>query len=197
MQPLDQAIYDATRGLAEAPAGTRLIALSKGLFTIVDEADFQRVSGQKWNARWSGADWPYAVSSVFARGPNCKVLLHRLIADSEPDMLVDHINTITLDNRRSNLRICTLAQNNSNKKKRSGTKVPFKGVSVIKGRFQAKIGVEYKSIYLGLFETPFEAALAYDAAAKKHFGEFARLNFPDLDAAPTVQLLSHKRRMQQ
>jgi len=94
----------------------------------------------------------------------------------------DHINCDPFDNRRENIRICTLAQNNRNRKKYKGNYLSeYKGVSFYKRRktkpWFAQIMVNGKNIYLGIFASEVEAACAYDKAARLHFGEFAQVNF--------------------
>ena len=89
----------------------------------------------------------------------------------------DHENHDTLDNRRSNLRVATTSQNGSNSRVRKDNTSGFKGVGYRGGRFLAYIRVNGKRSYLGTYGTAVEAALAYDAAAREHFGEYACTNF--------------------
>src|SRR6185369_1147212 len=104
--------------------------------------------------------------------------LHRIIADAKPGQIVDHINGDTLDNRRSNLRLCTTAENNRNTRGKN-PKSGFKGVYPQFGTntWQAKITVAGKVLCLGTFKEKEDAAKCYDLAAREHFGEFARTNF--------------------
>ena len=105
--------------------------------------------------------------------------MHRCLFDNIPDgMEVDHINGNTLDCRRENLRIVTSRQNTMNIHIIRG-KSCYKGVFWNKDieKWYSRIGVNYKLINLGYFASEIEAAKAYDRAALKHFGEFARLNF--------------------
>jgi hypothetical protein len=108
--------------------------------------------------------------------------MHREILGFGPgDPPIDHRNHDGLDNRRQNLRPCTYGQNQVNSKPRNGRR--FKGVyrhspHWRKKRFQAHITVANKRISLGYFLTEREAARAYDIAARKHFGDFAKLNLP-------------------
>lgn len=102
--------------------------------------------------------------------------LHRIIMRATKDIEVDHRSTCTFDNRRSNLRLCTHAQNSQNTPLRRNNTSGFKGVSWNKkgGLFEAYISVSGRRISLGRFPTAEQAAEAYAAAAEKHFGEFAR-----------------------
>lgn len=100
---------------------------------------------------------------------------------------VDHINGDGLDNRRSNLRVCSHAENRRNSKKVSGRRKlasHYKGVShPSKNRWTASITVMWKTLHIGSFKTEIEAARAYDEAARNHHGVFARLNFPGTQSA--------------
>jgi hypothetical protein len=106
--------------------------------------------------------------------------MHRRILNPAPGKVVDHFNGNRKDNRRSNLRECTQAENRRNTRKSRGTS-RFKGVSwhCQMGKWQAKICHNGKSIHLGLFDDEVEAARACDKAAREFFGAFACLNFPD------------------
>jgi hypothetical protein len=112
------------------------------------------------------------------------IAAHRfLMLPIEPGLQVDHINGIGLDNRRSNLRTCTHADNTRNRRLGANNTTGYKGVvrsqSKIE-RYISSIWFENKSYYLGTFTDPIEAAHAYDQKALELFGEFARLNFGSL-----------------
>lgn len=115
------------------------------------------------------------------RRKNKMVLLHRFIMNPpKKEQVVDHKNTNdTLDNRRSNLRIGTQQQNTFNQSKRIGSlSSKYKGVKLDKRRgiWYSSITYCYKTISLGSFKTEIEAAIVYNDAAVKYFGEFALLN---------------------
>lgn len=133
--------------------------------------------------RWK---WSMDKDGYFRRvtrvgGKVVNVSLHRVIAGAKPGQVVDHINDIRHDNRRENLRICTHQQNACRRRPSRPSSVGYRGVVRKAGcrtrPFQAKITVNGRTLGLGHYSTPEEAATAYDEAAVEHFGEFARLNF--------------------
>jgi hypothetical protein len=87
---------------------------------------------------------------------------------------IDHVNMIRSDNRLSNIRECTRSQNRANTRATRSNTSGYKGVTQNGSRWQAQIEVDGKSIYLGLFQTPKQASVAYAAEAVRQFGEFAR-----------------------
>ncbi len=165
------------------------IPLSRGLFTVVDGEDYaDHIKGCGVNggdAKWYAAGRTcgfYAARGVRIECGGRKeiVYLHRLIVGAAPGLEVDHINGDALDNRRSNLRVCTRAENARNLAKRPGGSSRFKGVSRAKADrvWRAFIRVDGRQISLVSFRVEREAARAYDDAAIREFGEFARTNFP-------------------
>ena len=107
--------------------------------------------------------------------------MHREIMQPPKGMIVDHKSRNKLDNTRENLRNATHAENMRNKSKQHGVSSRFLGVSYCKKsrKWCACIWVEGRNLSLGFFTDEVEAARAYDRAAVEHFGEFARLNFPE------------------
>lgn len=153
------------------------IKLTQNKVAIVDDANFEWLNQWKWQY-----DLGYARRSVnmgkFENGKQhiTHISMHRLIMDEPENMEIDHKNGDGLDNRRSNLRICTRAQNQQNRKIHKNKE--FKGVNWHKrvGRWAVAIRVNKKLIHIGYYSDRHVAAKAYDEAAKKHFGEFARTN---------------------
>ena len=154
------------------------VHLTRGYFAIVDEADAERVLAYKWHARPDGQT-VYAGRNVrLPDGRRATQLLHGYLTGYAR---TDHINGDGLDNRRNNLRKSTAVENGWNRRPNRGSHLGLKGVSWHgrTGKWQAQIRVgDGRRLYLGLYATAEEAGLAYDAAARKVHGEFARLNFP-------------------
>jgi hypothetical protein len=163
----------------------RKIYLGEGKWTILDPQDYYRYAGFKWCV--TGYKYKfYAIRGVTVGPDEIKIVrLHRLIMNAPCGVLVDHRNGDSLDNRRSNLRLATHSQNHYNRRKRKNTSSRFIGVYFDKcaDRWVAQIRYQGKQLFLGRFDSEIEAARAYDRAAIKYHGEFARLNFPREDYA--------------
>lgn len=165
----------------------RRIPLGEGLSTIVDPDTYYWLNAYHWSAR-RNSNCIYAVrfQNDLDRKPKI-ISMHREIfftlgERSESNGLVDHRNRNTLDNRIDNLRIATHSQNQFNKAKTSKkTSSRYIGVYLEKSSklWATKISHHGKSIWLGRFKSESDAARAYDKAAKKYHGEFARLNFSE------------------
>jgi hypothetical protein len=152
------------------------VRLSNGMTAKIDDGDLELVSKHNWYAV-KGEERFYAAAWINGKG----VSMHRLILGSEAGELdIDHKDRDGLNNTRENLRVATRSQNSANSRKRKGTTSKYKGVHVMRqGYIKAYIMFQYKRFHLGYFPTEEEAALAYDEAARRYFGEFAGLNFPE------------------
>ena len=161
----------------------REILLNQDKVTLVDDADYDYLNQYRWHAHQNhGRKW-YVERLIRQDGKWKEVFMHRQILAAPSGMETDHINGNGLDNRRCNLRICTTSENQQNQRAQSRLKSSqFKGVSwrEREGKWRAIIQFHNKSIWLGYFISEVKAALAYDAAAKKYFGEFAKTNFTEL-----------------
>jgi hypothetical protein len=150
---------------------------------LVDDEDFEFVSSLDLKLRGRGR-----LKYVIVRtGAHSMRGLSRILLDAPVDLLVDHINHDPLDNRRSNLRLCTSTQNlaNARKPRRKASSSRFKGVNRHGRGWVARIQINRESIRLGYFGSELEAARAYDIAAVKFFGEFAFTNKVDPRIKPT------------
>jgi hypothetical protein len=172
----------------------KTIPLTQGFVAIVDDADYERVAAFKWRALIDRRrNKVYAVRKTHGPHSNRKSFyMHReILGVTDPQVKVDHRNGDSLDNRRANLRKCVSGENNANSvKRRDGRSSKYKGVCWRKqyGKFQASIGVHGRTKYLGMFTDEVQAAQAYDAAAREHFGEFALCNFQPKSLAPEEYL---------
>jgi hypothetical protein len=153
-----------------------IIPLTRGQVAIVDDEDLDCVSRFSWQAypkERGNRTYYYAKARLLIDGRKRLVSMQRFLMDYPQGLVVDHKNHDTLDNRRSNLRVCTRSQNQGNALKRPGTR--FKGVSRehTSKRWKAVIQCENRTYRIGTFEREDEAASAYNKKAIELFGEFA------------------------
>ena len=159
---------------------TALITLTRGKYSIIDACDLLLLGDGKWSAlkRNDGNTW-YAVR---IRDKKIIQMSRVIFGASAGDPIVDHIDGDGLNNRRSNLRFATGYQNRVNVRRRKTGSSGFRGVVPAKrfGAWRAQIGCKGKGYSLGVFDSPEDAAKAYDHAAYHLHGEFAVLNFPEV-----------------
>jgi hypothetical protein len=130
------------------------IQLDKGFVTIVDDDDFEWLSRFRWRAHKPSGKKPgpfYALTGY--KG----IAMHRMITNCPKGLMVDHINRNSLDNRKSNLRICTHRENVMNKKPLLTKRCKSKYLGVDWNRsgkkWVARIGFDKKKVHLGTFST--------------------------------------------
>jgi hypothetical protein len=153
------------------------IQLTQGKVALVDDEDYERCMQYKWCAVYSHRDTYYAKRAL----PLTRVMqpLASFIMCVSKGVIIDHIDNDGLNAQKHNLRVATQTENKRNARKRANTSSQYKGVSWSKRNKKWRAYVRYKhtQIYLGYFVNEIDAALAYDDAARKYYGEFARTNF--------------------
>jgi len=168
-------VYKSKNVFYEHPDGYMVGITSKGEEFCFDKEDFHKVSKYTW-ALLQTKIGPYVITND--NKTRKRILLHRLIMNPPDGMIVDHINHNGVDNRKSELRICTNSENLANQKLRNVNSSGYKGVSWDKKskKWKVYIRVDSKRIHLGFFSNIKEAARKYNEAAVFYFGEFALTN---------------------
>lgn len=139
----------------------------EGTVALVDDEDFEQINRFSWY-----------VGNGYARSGSRENMLHmhRLIMKPSNDKVVDHIDGDRLNNKRSNLRICTQKENLKNRKKQKDSGNTYKGVKYKKGKYECSIIVENKFIFIGIFEDEIHAVNAYNYYSEIYFGNFSKPN---------------------
>ncbi|HYE77557.1 MAG TPA: HNH endonuclease [bacterium] len=158
------------------------IPLNKGMMAWVDDEDFEKLSSYRWRVV-KGKTGMYAYTTVgIAPYVRKGYSMHSMLIEVPPGMVTDHIDGNGLNNQKSNLRVCTHAQNMMNQRKARTSKTsPYKGVSWCKDqeKWRVQLITGGKVYRFGRYTDPVEAARVYDREARRMFGEYARLNFPE------------------
>jgi len=152
-----------------------LIKLTQGQSALVDDEDLEYLSQFRWHYH---CGYAYrAVLDLVSRKMR-RIAMHNDLLKTRNGFVCDHINGDTLDNRRCNIREATIAQNNMNKGNQKNNTSGYKGVSWHKyhNSWKSYITLDKKRIHLGSYQCPKEAAQAYNEAAIKYHGDFAKLN---------------------
>jgi hypothetical protein len=160
--------------------GTASVFLTKGQVAVIDAADVGLVERYNWHAQFEsrGENW-YAKTSERLPVEGYKygrLPMQNVICGVERGVQVDHIDHNGLNNRRSNLRVATGQLNKANRRTFKNNTSGYRGVGRFGDRWLARIRVNGKGLSLGVYDSPEEAAFAYNIAATMYFGEFASLN---------------------
>lgn len=156
------------------------IITKSGDAIIYDDNDHELISKYRWHTK-RVAKKRYAAGRLIPGRKDAQIVqMHRLIMGvlKNRRITVDHINGNGLDNRRENLRLCSIHQNSHNAVRI--TSHGFVGISYQKAhnKWRASICYKGKRIYLGEYDQPEEAAAVYDSHARKYYGPMAKVNFP-------------------
>jgi hypothetical protein len=137
-----------------------------------DLEDFDKIKDYKWHISSNG----YVLSSYLPtgskKGGKTQVMFHRIVMNlPKNELVVDHIDHVKHDNRKSNLRIATYSQNLRNKKPKNGQNV---GLYFYKNtqKWGAYINVDYQKINLGYYDSIEDARSARKSAELIYFGEY-------------------------
>ena len=150
-------------------------------FVSVEDCLYPWLSQWKWSPAENGSTVYATRAEVLCDNSKKTILMHRLILDAQPKDKCDHKDGNGLNNLRENLRLCTHAENMRNRKNQKNNSSGFKGVSWDRGlcKWRVQLKLNGKNKQYGVFFCLIKAAKAYDEAAKKYHGEFARVNFPE------------------
>jgi hypothetical protein len=158
------------------------IKLTQGKFALVNDLDYKFLTQWKWYTRKCGTTW-YAARAIRSESAICTIYMHRVILERTGHAnfrQTDHRNGDGLNNQRRNLRPATHTQNQQNRRPQINES-GYKGVSwdTPNKNWRAQIRLNGKLKNLGNYRNKLDAAKAYNKAAKKYFGKFARVN-PDI-----------------
>lgn len=153
------------------------IQLTQGKVALVDDADYLYLNQFKWHIYKQNRNNFYARTVIYQNKKRIGIVMHRLLLKCE-GKIIDHISGDGLDNRRSNIRCCTKSENPLNRRININNNSGYKGVSWFKVVKKWRAQIQYKKIvyHLGTYEKRIDAAKAYNEAAIKFHGEFAKLN---------------------
>ena len=156
---------------------TAYVKLTQGQVTLVDVEDLEKIGEYRWCASWNAQKGNYYVSTsiISENGKRTSLMLHRLLKNPERGMVVDHINNDTRDNRKENLRVCTVSQNAMNKSIGKNNTSGHKGVTLLpNGKFYASTKVDGNTVCIGTYDTYDDAVYNQELVSKKLHGEFFR-----------------------
>lgn len=154
------------------------INITGGLKVLVDIEDYEKLSKYSWhrtrahNKDKCGNTLYYSSAKIDGK----IVLMHRFIMGAKSEQIIDHINKNSLDNRKANLRFVTHSENCHNIRNKKNSFSNYRGVYRHHNKFIAKLKINKKQCYLGLFDTQELAAEACNKKLKEVYGGYAQLN---------------------
>lgn len=161
----------------------KFVELTQGHRALIDDDDFELVSQYSWHYSFYRNN-EYARRSLGAgqgyQGMHTLLMRDEVVRSCE----VDHIDGNGLNNQRINLRVVYHSENIQNQRVQTRSKSGYRGVSHFpkcgqwdrKKPWRARIKVDGIDRTIGYFETPDQAALAWNEVAYEAWGDFARLN---------------------
>jgi hypothetical protein len=156
----------------------KIITLSQGQVTLVDDEDYENLIKHVWCAAVGRSGNFRAVRT----GKVCdgerkdkRIYMSREIMNPPHNLVVDHADGNTLNNQRSNLRIASISENNRNNHSPKSFIGAFENSC---GNWTVRIRVDGKKLNLGTYRSKKEAAIVYDIAAIRYAGDFAVTNYP-------------------
>lgn len=136
------------------------IKLTQNKHALVDNTDFDWLNKFKWYASWNPSTKGFYATRGLRIGKTLKTLtMHRVIMNTPKRKMTDHINGNTLDNRKSNLRICHNNENQTNTKNHRNNKMI--GITIRKHKHKTSYEAQKNGIYLGTFPSTKLARQAY------------------------------------
>lgn len=179
---------------------TKEIPLTRGYVAYVDDEDYDFLNQWKWfYTNGTNGHNGYAARQIrpVPRQRQKTIYMHVVLLMPPMGMVVDHINGITSDNRRKNLRVCTKKQNSQNKagqSLRASKTSQYRGVTWDKAtnKWMAQISINMKRTHIGRYDCEKEAALAYNDKAIQAYGEFANPNFFEEKVDEDTKILYHR-----
>ena len=144
--------------------------------TIIDHSDYLLVRDHKWHLFLAGGKENPEVRYVRSKINGEFFYLHQFLMGTRNG--TDHKSGNALDNRRSNLRLCTQGENTCNQKRRKDNTSGYKGVSFHKPtqKWRSRVQYQREEFILGYYDTPKEAAIVYNIKARELHGKFAKIN---------------------
>lgn len=149
--------------IKEEHAEIKVLHKGEEFWALIDKEDIEKCNQHNWTVLYcKDCDNRYLHTQINRKW----ITLHRFVTDCPEDKVVDHINHNTLDNRKVNLNICTIFENNKNSIR---AKFGVAGVYKVGNRWRVRIGYKGKNLSLGNYDTFEEAVQVRKKAEKKYY----------------------------